>query len=227
MSIFLRERKACKAIEVVGEQTVSENHQKLELRFSFLYEEGGLFKSGIVELGSEENHVFTRKIQQDQNGYLNSVTMFGGRVKGGGILATSAIAVLNNSAIVTGSIDDVPILPMAFVNKLPGKSCLQCGEDVTHSPLLTINNKEPSPVVIDQEILPAIEKIVFLLRSDLNIASNSAGSIFAPPGLWPGKKFWCISACATAAAACLVGTSGTAAYFCLLAQAACEAACLD
>ena len=160
-SIIIRETQDCKAVEVICEQTVTVKDIELEYRFNFTYEAGGTFKSGFVELGTGDNHIFTRKIQSDNSGYINSVTKFGPRVKGGSILATSAIGASKNSVIVTGSIDDVPILPMAFVNKLPGKSCLECGEDVIHSPLMTINKKEPSPVIIDREMLPAIEKLMF------------------------------------------------------------------
>jgi hypothetical protein len=226
--IFIREIQNGNVFELVGDHSVTVNDQVLEHRFNLIYEADGTFKSGSIKLGSGDNHIFTRKIQSDNSGYINSVTKFGPRIKGGSILATSAKAASKSSVIITGSIGDVPILPMAYVNKIPGKSCLECGEDVMHSPLLTIDNKEPSSVVIDSEILPAIEELVSLVRSDLFRAGHRSDLMFPPSGvgLWPGSGFWCIAACATAAAACIAGTSGSAVYFCLLAQASCEAACL-
>ena len=91
MSIIIREIQDCKAVEVLGKQTATANKQELEYQFSFIYEAGGAFKSGFIELGTGDNHIFTRKIQSDSSGYINSVTKFGPRVKGGTILAISAI----------------------------------------------------------------------------------------------------------------------------------------
>jgi len=116
MSILVRPIQNCKAFEVVGEQSATVNNPLLEHRLNFNYEADGTFKDGVVALETGDNHIFTRNIQRDDSGYINSVTKFGPRVKGGKVLALSGKAASKNSAIVTGSIEDVPILPIAFVN---------------------------------------------------------------------------------------------------------------
>ncbi len=225
MSISIRVTNNCKSLELVGEQCVTEKAQELVFRFKFTFEEDGTM-SGFSELGAGDNHIFTRNIQMDRSGYVNSVTKFGHIVKGASVVALSAKSASKNSAIVSGSIDDEPILPMAFMSKIPGKNCFQCCDDAIHSPLMTINNKEVGPVVIDPEILPAISTLSKRLDSDIFKAINGAGSLLNPPALWPGKEYWCMLACFTASLACIAGTSGTAVVLCLIAQAACEASCL-
>ena len=226
MAISIRETNNCKAIEMVGEQCVTEKDQVLNFRFKFTFEADGSM-SGFSKLGTGDNHIFTRNIQIDKSGHVNSVTKFGPRVKGASVFALSAKSASKNSAVVIGSIDDEPILPMAFMNKLPGKTCFKCCDDVIHSPLMTINNKEVGPVVIDSEMLPAISALSKIIKVDLFTAANGAGSIFAPPGIWPGKGYWCIAACTAGALACITGTVGAATLLCIAAQIACEAACLD
>jgi len=234
MSIYIREIQDCNAFEMVCEQSVNLNDQILELRFNLILAADGVLKNALMELGNGDNHIFTRNIQNGNDGYINSVTKFGPKVKGASILVTSAQPASKSSVIVTGSIDDVPLLPMAFVNKLPGKPCLACGEEVMHSPLLTFNNKEPSPVIIDTKMLPAIEKLEALVKSEIFMfAYRSDSRILRPEfggGLgfwWPGKESWCLAACFTGSLACIAGTSGLGLVACLVAQATCEAACLS
>jgi len=87
---------------------------------------------------------------------------------------------------------------------------------------MNIYNKELSPIVVDAEMLPAIEELVKSMRFYMSIAGHGANSMFPTLGLWPGRKYWCMIACGTSSAACILGTSGAAMLACLAAQVACE-----
>lgn len=214
--------------EVTGRYSVKSKEGKVDYSFSFVFDLEDNFINGEIELGSGENQVFKRVVKKEKDGYLNSITTFGPKIKGGKELITQAKAASSRSVVVTGAIDEMPFLPMAFVNKNPGKTNFGCCDGLLHSPLLSVENEKINFVNIDPDLKNPIEKIVEKIRSDSFKAGFRSDLIFPSHGmsLWPGRKYWCILACATAAAACIAGTAGSAAALCLIAQAACEAACL-